>query len=242
MEQKLDIIKCYKEAWQSFKVHPGLAIGGVIIYYVLAFSGQIAEYSGAPAVIQLLYLPMNFLLMPALLIGITVLTLNLAGVAQPGLQDLLAGFNIYWKTLGLYWLYMLIVAGLMMPGVIILTIVMVTKQSNPMLLIVLGSIYFVLIVIVMIRWLLVFYVLADESKIGVVECLDRSSQITKGNRLRLVGLLLLTVPLTLIGLLALGVGIFVSMPIAMIAHARAYLWLKSFHPPLNATSTDQIVS
>jgi len=247
MEQKLDIIKCYKEAWQSFRVHWKLAIGGMLIYFLITYSGSIAQYSNAPFELQYIYWLMYLFVFPPLMLGVTVLSLNLAGVSVPELKDLLSGFRTYWKSIGLYLLYMLIISVISLPfvaifGFLIIGAMFVGAESYVTVLIILGIIIMGIVLSLTVRWFLVFFVLADEQEIGIIACFKRSSQITKGNRLRLIGSLLMIIPVMLIGMLAFGIGILVAAPICMIALARAYLWLKSFHPPLDATSTEQIVS
>lgn len=239
MEQKLDIIKCYKEAWQCFKARPGLAIGGTLLYVAIVYSGQLAnllfDFDDTESLLWLV----NLLVVPPLSVGISVFSINLAGMGEPRLYDLFAGFKIYWKSIGLVLLFYIICVGLVLPGVIILVPWYMSGSLSLPALSILSILYFVAMFIVLIRWYLVYLVLADEPETGIVDCLKRSWQLTTSNRLRLFGLYLMAIPILLLGVLALGIGIFVALPICMIAMARAYLWLKSFHPPLGAVEQQQ---
>lgn len=69
------------------------------------------------------------------------------------------------------------------------------------------------------------FLLVDE-RLKVREALKKSKEITKGNRLRLLGFYVVIALLNVLGLLALGIGVLVAMPVTMLAAVFAYRQLN----------------
>lgn len=232
MEQKLDIIKCFDEAWQFFKARPGLAIGGGLLYLAISIVGQL---------IPLINIVFGIFVAPAILAGYYLISLNLAGVRAPSIENLFDGFSVYGKVMGVYWLYALAALTMMIPSFIVLIVSAIqgSLEDDPALFMVVVGLNGIAIAILLLRWSMIFFIMIDEPTLSVTEVFSRSSQLTKGNRLALVGFFLLLVAVTILGVLALVIGYFVAYPICMIAWARAYLWLKSFHPPVGAIADQQ---
>ena len=65
------------------------------------------------------------------------------------------------------------------------------------------------------------YIVIDKG-LGTIAALKESARITKGNRLRFLALSGATTLIMLIGILALFVGVFVAMPVIMLATIAAY--------------------
>ena len=55
-----------------------------------------------------------------------------------------------------------------------------------------------------------------------IEALRESARLTKGKRWKLLGFAVCMILLNILGAIALGVGLLVSMPISMLATMRAY--------------------
>jgi uncharacterized membrane protein len=68
------------------------------------------------------------------------------------------------------------------------------------------------------------YALVDKN-CGIIESLKLSSQMTKGVKWQLIVLGLALLGITILGVLALVVGLFIAIPITMIATAAVYLQL-----------------
>jgi uncharacterized membrane protein len=64
--------------------------------------------------------------------------------------------------------------------------------------------------------------LAVDKRLGFWEAMEGSRKVITGNWWRVLGLLLLTIPFILLGVAALGVGIFVAMPLCVGAFVYAY--------------------
>lgn len=104
-------------------------------------------------------------------------------------------------------------------------------------LIVMGGL--ILLVIPGIIWAVQFgmagYVSLDEG-LDPIEALKRSSRLTRGTRGELVLLGLLLTGINLLGFLALGIGLFATIPLTWMAWTRAYRLLQQETLPV-ATAT-----
>ncbi len=92
---------------------------------------------------------------------------------------------------------------------------------------------FILLVIPGIIWAVKFqffsYLIVDK-EMGPIEALKKSSQITKGVKLNLLVFSLLLAGINILGVLALGIGLILTIPITMIATAYVYRKLLSQTP------------
>lgn len=84
----------------------------------------------------------------------------------------------------------------------------------------------VIIIVVAIRWVFVFFLLADEQNLGVIDAFKKSSELTQGWRGKLFGMLFVMVLFSFLGVLLLIVGVFVTAPIVGIAVAWLYIEAK----------------
>jgi hypothetical protein len=66
------------------------------------------------------------------------------------------------------------------------------------------------------------YILAVDKGIGFWESMEKSRRIVTRNWWRMLGLLLLSIPFILLGIAALGIGIFVAIPLITGAFVYAY--------------------
>jgi uncharacterized membrane protein len=61
-----------------------------------------------------------------------------------------------------------------------------------------------------------------ERELGPIDAMNESHRLTRGHKWQLFGFVLLLVLVNLLGLLALLVGIFVSIPVSTLAFVHAY--------------------
>jgi uncharacterized membrane protein len=85
-------------------------------------------------------------------------------------------------------------------------------------------------IIVANRLSLVGFVLVDKKNIGPVDAVKESWRITEGNVWNLIGLGLYSIGITILGLLALFIGIFVSAAVVTMSQAFAYRKLSGTKP------------
>jgi len=86
-------------------------------------------------------------------------------------------------------------------------------------------------IVLAIGWSYWMYLVVDRGR-GPVDALGTSWKITRGFKWPLFGLMLLFIPITILGLLACGVGVLVAMPVCQLAMAYVYLKLTGEEPVL----------
>lgn len=74
------------------------------------------------------------------------------------------------------------------------------------------------------------YIIVDDKGISIGKAFKRSAEITKGIKWRILWLGIVTVGIALLGLLALGVGLLVAIPVAALTHLFVYVYVrKTYH-------------
>lgn len=220
MSNQLSVGECITEGWNGFKGNAAVAIVGFLIFLVIEF---------VAGVIPVLNVVFSLLVSPALVGGLTILSLNLARNSSPEIGDIFKGFQKYARFLGAYWLFFLITVICAIPALIGVLIDSAGGGDPSGFTIVLGIVSLVILIVVMLRWCMVYYLVADGS--GVMEAFRESARITQGYRGTIFLLGIVNLLIIIAGLIALGVGYFVAVPIVMIAFASAYGKLKGFAAP-----------
>jgi uncharacterized membrane protein len=72
------------------------------------------------------------------------------------------------------------------------------------------------------------YVIVDQQA-GVIDSIQKSIQLTKGVRLKLLGFLIVLAGLNILGLLLLFFGLLITIPVTTIAFAKVYTELRDQH-------------
>lgn len=80
-------------------------------------------------------------------------------------------------------------------------------------------------VVAALAFMFVLYLVIDK-ELGPIKAMKESVRITRGNRLQLLLLALLVFVLNIVGLVALLVGLFVSIPVTTLAIVHAYRVLR----------------
>lgn len=65
-----------------------------------------------------------------------------------------------------------------------------------------------------------------DRQLGPIEAMKESNRITRGHKWRLLGLLLLLTLINILGLMALGLGLLISIPVSSLAFTYAYRTLS----------------
>ena len=68
--------------------------------------------------------------------------------------------------------------------------------------------------------------LVVDKKMKVMDAIKKSGEMTEGKLMDLLGLALVAILITMLGALALGVGLLVSTPVTMLAYAYVYRQLS----------------
>lgn len=204
MDTNLSVGSFIKFGWENFKKRPWFLIGASIVYiiisWVLSFFTEMLTRIIASSSNELTGDLVGFVLSFAVgvLIGMGFIALFLRAhddIATASLSDLWHPKN-FWNYLGVYVLANIIILGgfilLIVPGVIAMT-----------------------------AFLYAPYAVIDKG-LGPVEALKYSARITKGNRLRILALLGAMGLISILGALALLVGLFVAIPVTILALVHSY--------------------
>lgn len=188
--------------WETFKKRPWFFVGSTVV--ILLASGLIDAFSSAidaavggsaeePSVIGMV---VNLGL--GTLLGMGATAFYLAAHDNPDTVDLSALWHPqpFWKYLGGSILYALtIVVGLVLlivPGIIFALMFMFTT-----------------------------FIVIDRG-LGPVDAMSESHRLTRGHKWQLFGFLLLLLLINVLGLIALVVGLLVSIPVSTLAFVHAY--------------------
>lgn len=82
-----------------------------------------------------------------------------------------------------------------------------------------------------IKYSFMFYIMVDQ-KVGPLKAFEMSGQMTDGIKMDLFVLYLVYVLIIVAGLLALFIGIFVAIPVMMMAHAYVYRQMTGSRDPM----------
>lgn len=233
--KKVDIGGALSTGWARFQKYPGLAIGGLIVYAIVA-----GVLSWIPFV-NFITIP---LVMPPIVGGLYIFFLKMTKDENPEIGDLFAGFSDYVRWLGVYWLFALIILLCFIPAFICIGIGMLMAGgaqsaavngnfeavnsglgAGAALLMVVGYIIsFIIYLIVLPRYGFCFFAAAEGA--GAVESIKQSAEITEGVRPIVLLSLIVFGIIGAVGAIACGIGVLITAPVAMMASASLYLSLK----------------
>lgn len=209
--------------WRGMWRHPGPAIGGYALYILMCFAVGSIPFLGALAQIVIL---------PPLIGGFMTLALKVVDDRDPKVVDLFEGFHAFGKWMGIYWLYCVIVIAALVPlGILALIGYFVLWEnagslSEGTVIATSGAMTFVAVgviavmVALLIRWMFVFY--AGVEAADTMGAFAISAHLTKGRRLQLLWMYIALGIISMAGVLALGVGIFLSAALTTYALAALY--------------------
>lgn len=215
--------------WQLFWGRPWFYLGLLGITLLLSIIQPNVNFSTQSPVVAFIFLACSIALSA---IGIVV-TLGTTHILLEAVRGHKPKFNAVWSKANLFWRYVgltiLIVLGIgAVSGVLIIPGVLLRSLGAPLALsigtmIALPSIG---ITILTLGIMMYVYVLVDYPQDTVRQQLERSWAITKGVRLKLLGFVFVQLGVVLLGLLALVLGILVSIPVLTLATASMYDTLK----------------
>jgi uncharacterized membrane protein len=197
--------------WETFKKRPWFFVGSTVV--ILLASGLIDAFSstldtavgGSAEQPSIIGTVVNLGL--GTLLGMGATAFYLAAHDNPDTVDLSALWHPqpFWKYLGASILYALaLVVGLILlivPGIIFALMFMFTT-----------------------------FIVIDR-ELGPVEAMKESNRITYGHKWNLLGFTLVLVLINLLGVIALVVGLLVSIPVSSLAVTHAYRVLSGRTPP-----------
>lgn len=190
--------EAFRLAWEKFKAHKVFLwkLLGVIVASQVLFGTleKITEEMGAFSVLVSIAAVFLTVLID---LGLTRLSLNLIDHNTEGKLGGVFAFNrLFWQYVGASLLFTLIVGA----GFFLLVI---------------PGIYF------MLKYQFFSQLIVDKN-MGVIEALKKSGEITKGVKWQLLGFALAIIGVNLLGALALGFGLLVTIPVTLVAYTIVY--------------------
>ncbi|MCX5704585.1 MAG: hypothetical protein NTZ92_00710 [Candidatus Omnitrophica bacterium] len=204
-QKKFSWEEAIKLGWKATLDHLGFFIKAMIIVFVISISlGMVTKMTEKSVpVLSLITNLMGVFFSLLFGVGLIKIYLKICDGKVPELRDLLSGIT---------------------PGLMLRYLAAALFYS----LIFLGGL--ILLIIPGIIWLMQFqfctYLVIDKG-LGPIAALKKSSGITKGAKWDLFILTCLSVLINLAGLLALGIGLFITMPLTMLALTSVYRKLLS---------------
>lgn len=213
-------------SWQILRSRLFTVIGAVFLSFIVGsiLSGvgqamQPADPNAAPNLPGVLLALAGMFVSVFMNCGLFTFLLNLASGRNAQITDIFSGGSIFIKvllaslTLGVMYMGLVIVVALLM--VVLTAIAPPLAILGAMAAAVMGILFFT-------RYSQFYYLLADR-EVGPVESIKLSSQIMQGRTLQFMGLMLVNMLVNICGLLALVVGLFVTIPLSLVTTAVFYL-------------------
>jgi len=199
-----------KESWKLFKIHWGILVSAILSVTVvnIAFS-ILSESEGVTGVIMSIISMFVGLLLQ---IGLVRLSLNVVDGKPVALHNLVDEYQSLLKVFVAWVLYSVaVIVGLLLlivPGIIIA--IMFSQYT---------------------------YLIVDR-RAGVIESLKLSAALTKGHKLKLFGFFFVILGVILLGVLALGIGLLVAIPVVTVAGAIVYRRLFGAYEGVSAVQAE----
>ena len=199
-------------AWRTMSGRWGLAIGFLLLYWLITQVPQNIPYLGVLVSMAMLFL------MGAFELGLAVFFLHYIRRGSARIEMMFWGFRCYAGSLGAFWWMILLVAGWMACGLAVgalggLVAYLVTAETEPALItggIMAGLLTLVLVIIAELRYSQTWFILADNPHVGAIEAVRQSTLRMRGHKLRLFGLGLVVGLIYLPSVVILGGGILLA--------------------------------
>ncbi len=202
-----------------FSKNAVMIIVATLVYLVIVLVGSMI-----PFVNFLFWL----LVLPVLVGGYIIFSLNVAKGKEPKFEDLFASFNDYVTWLGAWWLLIAYAVLFGIPAIILIIIgVLVKGYIGALLIIVGGHGWIVLIFFFVIKWYVFMFIIADNwHDSSIKTAFDKSVKLTQKRLLEVFFVALVMGIFAGAGAIVLGVGMLVTAPIGFIGVASYYLRIK----------------
>lgn len=181
-------------------------------YFLISISfGVIASISGAiNQHLTSLFSLINFLMIQLLFLGLFKACLMISREETVSVSILFSEFKL-------------------LPKYLVVAFITFISITLGYLLFILPGIYLSL------RFMLVNFILVDRPDLGIGGLLSETGSLTKGVKLKLLGFLILLILINLVGLIPLGTGLLVTLPVSFIALAVVYTSLADDQPQTTPT-------
>lgn len=209
--EKLSVGACVRYGWETFKKRPLLIIGAFVIAFLISgiSSSLLDPGEGAPVTLSTVLMGLASAIIGIFVeIGLTTFSLRAHdSVETVGLKDLWNPKPFLYYFAGQIVVGFAVIVGLILlvvPGIIVALACMFSS-----------------------------YLIIDKGR-GPIEALKESFAMTKGHKWQLLLLVLAIIGLNILGLIALVVGLLVTIPVSMLAVVHAYRTLSARAPAVPA--------
>lgn len=217
----------FKKSWQGLYV---VLIVGFVVSFAFGFVSGAFSSAKMPVVyfvLQILSTVVSWIVM----VGIIKVVLSVIDGKKAEISELffaIRDIKILGKYLASYIISSLVVVGVMLPFVVLgfVFYTFLGQQSSVPLIVILVLLGIIALIFVGVRMQFWLYDLVDKGD-WAIEPIRKSWQMTKGHVLNLILFALVLTGINLLGLLALVVGLVVTIPFSMLATAKLYRKLAS---------------
>ncbi|HYF29163.1 MAG TPA: DUF975 family protein [Candidatus Paceibacterota bacterium] len=215
---KLSVKECLSFGWETFKKRPWLLAGAVAVGVLVdGLTSLIERATHGSYILEPLGVLLAILISMLYATGQTNLFVKAHDDPMSARVADLLHLRAYWRFLCtsiLLWLFI---------GLPYLALEFLSVPPVVMALLIIPAL------IVSLVFGFALYLVVDRG-MGPLQSLKESAQITRGHRLELFLLLLAIVGVNLLGLAALVIGLFVSVPVTVLAMVHAYRMLSGTLP------------
>lgn len=195
-----------------------LGLAGILLIYSIIFY-FLTEIPGLVGVgFEIIRIIVGFIIG----LGIIRISLNVYDETDFGYSELLNQKHLLLSVIGTT----VIFTGLILPFAILGTFsIILFFSTSPLIAILLLIVSFVAALTIATILYFADYSIVDK-QLGPIKAIKESIRITKGSRLNLFIFLLTLVVLNLLGLMLLGIGLFITLPLSFLAEAYVYCQLS----------------
>lgn len=219
----VSIKECLRFGWTTFKKRPWILIGALALGIIVEGITSVLEENTSPhGVVGVLVLLLSLLISMLYALGQTHFYLRAHdSVEEVRFKDLWhpKPFLHFLSTSILLWLFI---------GLPYLALVFLNVPEVVLVLLIIPAL------IVSLVFGFAFYLVVDRD-LHALEALKESARLTHGHRKELFLLLLAVIGLNIVGLVALIIGLFVTIPVTVLAMIHAYRVLAGAELPVPTT-------
>ena len=234
-----DFGEIFSRSWEIYKEQMWPCIGAVFLWFFMvilsqvliggaqAFMGNGQAPSAAVLLVAIGAMLLGWLLQLWIYCGITLFMLHIARGQEAPFGLIFAGGRFILPIIGSSILLGLLIFGVVVvcviPGGIAMAFLAKGNQPVGIILLILSVLVgYVVAFVVYIRFSQYFYLIIDR-KAGVVDALQVSYRVTRGNGLMIFVIILVAGLINLAGILACGVGVFFTVPYSFLVLVVTYL-------------------
>ena len=223
---ELSVKECLRFGWETFKKRPWVLVGALALGVIVeAITSGIEEFASGHVAVETLGILVALLISLLYALGHTHLFLRMHDDPSTARFKDLWYPKPFWRFLAtsiLLWLFI---------GLPYLALVLLSVPKVVLAILIIPALFVSLV------FGFALYLVVDTGR-GPIEAMKESARITQGHRLRIFLLLLAVVGVNIVGAVALLVGLFVTIPVTVLAMVHAYRTLSGTLTTVSNTIAD----